>query len=149
MYEETRSQGFGDEVKRRIMIGTYVLSSGYYDAYYLKAQKVRAMISKDFKEAFSKVDAIYGPSTPSTAFELGDKKKDPLEMYLNDVFTVPVNLAGLPAMSVPVGLDKKNLPVGMQLIGNSFDEESILSIASCIEKSAKFDLSPNRWWING
>ena len=107
------------------------------------------MISKDFKEAFSKVDAIYGPSTPSTAFELGDKKKDPLEMYLNDVFTVPVNLAGLPAMSVPVGLDKKNLPVGMQLIGNSFDEESILSIASCIEKSAKFDLSPNRWWING
>ena len=148
MYEETRSQGFGDEVKRRIMIGTYVLSSGYYDAYYLKAQKVRAMISRDFKEVFSKVDAIYGPSTPSTAFELGDKKKDPLEMYLNDVFTVPVNLAGLPAMSVPVGLDKENLPVGMQLIGNSFDEESILSIASCIEKSAKFDLNPNRWWIN-
>ena len=148
MYEETRSQGFGDEVKRRIMIGTYVLSSGYYDAYYLKAQKVRAMISKDFKEAFAKVDVIYGPSTPSTAFELGDKKKDPLEMYLNDVFTVPVNLAGLPAMSVPVGLDKENLPVGMQLIGNSFDEESILSIASCIEKSAKFDLNPNRWWIN-
>ena len=123
------------------MIGTYVLSSGYYDAYYLKAQKVRAMISKDFKEAFTKVDVIYGPSTPSTAFELGDKKKDPLEMYLNDVFTVPVNLAGLPAMSVPVGL-------GMQLIGNSFDEESILSIASCIEKSAKFDLNPNKWWIN-
>ena len=148
MYEETRSQGFGDEVKRRIMIGTYVLSSGYYDAYYLKAQKVRAMISRDFKEVFSKVDAIYGPSTPSTAFELGDKKKDPLEMYLNDVFTVPVNLAGLPAMSVPVGLDKENLPIGMQLIGNSFDEESILSIASCIEKSAKFDLNPNRWWIN-
>ena len=102
------------------------------DAYYLKAQKVRAMISRDFKEVFSKVDAIYGPSTPSTAFELGDKKKDPLEMYLNDVFTVPVNLAGLPAMSVPVGLDKENLPVGMQLIGNSFDEESILSIASCL-----------------
>ena len=148
MYEETRSQGFGDEVKRRIMIGTYVLSSGYYDAYYLKAQKVRAMISKDFKEAFKKVDVIYGPSTPSTAFELGDKKKDPLEMYLNDVFTVPVNLAGLPAMSVPVGLDKEKLPVGMQLIGNSFDEESILSIASCIEKSAKFDLNPNKWWIN-
>ena len=148
MYEETRSQGFGDEVKRRIMIGTYVLSSGYYDAYYLKAQKVRAMISRDFKEVFSKVDAIYGPSTPSTAFELGNKKKDPLEMYLNDVFTVPVNLAGLPAMSVPVGLDKENLPIGMQLIWNSFDEESILSIASCIEKSAKFDLNPNRWWIN-
>ena len=148
MYEETRSQGFGDEVKRRIMIGTYVLSSGYYDAYYLKAQKVRAMISRDFKEVFSKVDAIYGPSTPSTAFELGDKKKNPLEMYLNDVFTVPVNLAGLPAMSVPVGLDKENLPIGMQLIGNSFDEESMLSIASCIEKSAKFDLNPNRWWIN-
>ena len=103
MYEETRAQGFGNEVKRRIMIGTYVLSSGYYDAYYLKAQKVRSMISQDFKEAFSKVDAIYGPSTPSTAFKIGDKNKDPLEMYLNDVFTVPVNLAGLPAISVPVG----------------------------------------------
>ena len=149
MYEETRAQGFGDEVKRRIMIGTYVLSSGYYDAYYLKAQKVRSMISQDFKEAFSKVDAIYGPSTPSTAFKIGDKNKDPLEMYLNDVFTVPVNLAGLPAISVPVGLDKENLPIGMQLIGNSFDEESILSIASCIEKSAKFDLTPEKWWING
>ena len=149
MYEETRAQGFGNEVKRRIMIGTYVLSSGYYDAYYLKAQKVRSMISQDFKEAFSKVDAIYGPSTPSTAFEIGDKNKDPLEMYLNDAFTVPVNLAGLPAVSVPVGLDKGNLPIGMQLIGNSFDEESILSIASCIEKSAKFDLTPEKWWING
>ena len=148
MYEETRAQGFGNEVKRRIMIGTYVLSSGYYDAYYLKAQKVRSMISRDFKEAFSKVDAIYGPSTPSTAFKIGDKNKDPLEMYLNDVFTVPVNLAGLPAISVPVGLDKENLPIGMQLIGNSFDEESILSIASCIEKSAKFDLTPEKWWIN-
>ena len=148
MYEETRAQGFGNEVKRRIMIGTYVLSSGYYDAYYLKAQKVRSMISQDFKEAFSKVDAIYGPSTPSTAFMIGDKNKDPLEMYLNDVFTVPVNLAGLPAISVPVGLDKENLPIGMQLIGNSFDEESILSIASCIEKSAKFDLTPEKWWIN-
>ena len=149
MYEETRAQGFGNEVKRRIMIGTYVLSSGYYDAYYLKAQKVRSMISQDFKKAFSKVDAIYGPSTPSTAFKIGDKNKDPLEMYLNDVFTVPVNLAGLPAISVPVGLDKENLPIGMQLIGNSFDEESILSIASCIEKSAKFDLTPEKWWING
>ena len=148
MYEETRAQGFGNEVKRRIMIGTYVLSSGYYDAYYLKAQKVRSMISQDFKEAFSKVDAICGPSTPSTAFKIGDKNKDPLEMYLNDVFTVPVNLAGLPAISVPVGLDKENLPIGMQLIGNSFDEESILSIASCIEKSAKFDLTPEKWWIN-
>ena len=148
MYEETRAQGFGNEVKRRIMIGTYVLSSGYYDAYYLKAQKVRSMISQDFKEAFSKVDLIYVPSTPSTAFKIGDKNKDPLEMYLNDVFTVPVNLAGLPAISVPVGLDKENLPIGMQLIGNSFDEESILSIASCIEKSAKFDLTPEKWWIN-
>jgi len=148
MYEETRAQGFGNEVKRRIMIGTYVLSSGYYDAYYLKAQKVRSMISQDFKEAFSKVDAIYGPSTPSTAFMIGDKNKDPLEMYLNDVFTVPVNLAGLPAISVPVGLDKENLPIGMQLIGNSFDEESILSIASCMKKSAKFDLTPEKWWIN-
>ena len=148
MYEKTRAEGFGNEVKRRIMIGTYVLSSGYYDAYYLKAQKVRAMISNDFKEAFNQVDAIYGPSTPSTAFEVGDKSEDPLEMYLNDVFTVPVNLAGLPAISVPVGLDRENLPIGMQLIGNSFNEEKILSLASCIEKSAKFELNPKRWWIN-
>ena len=117
MYEETRAQGFGNEVKRRIMIGTYVLSSGYYDAYYLKAQKVRSMISQDFKKAFSKVDAIYGPSTPSTAFKIGDKNKDPLEMYLNDVLTVPASLAGLPAISVSAGNNKSNLPIGMQVIG--------------------------------
>ena len=148
MYEKTRSEGFGSEVKRRIMIGTYVLSSGYYDAYYLKAQKVRSMISQDFKNAFAKVDVIFGPSTPSTAFEIGEKNNDPLEMYLNDVFTVPVNLAGLPAISIPVGLDKANLPIGLQLIGNSFDEESILSFAHCLEKSSDYTLNPDKWWIN-
>tara|TARA_B100000029_G_scaffold370146_1_gene363981 strand:- start:629 stop:2107 length:1479 start_codon:yes stop_codon:yes gene_type:complete len=148
MYEKTRSEGFGSEVKRRIMIGTYVLSSGYYDAYYLKAQKVRSMISQDFKNAFEKVDVIFGPSTPSTAFEIGEKNNDPLEMYLNDVFTVPVNLAGLPAISIPVGLDKANLPIGLQLIGNSFDEESILSFAHCLEKSSDYTLNPDKWWIN-
>ena len=148
MYEKTRSEGFGSEVKRRIMIGTYVLSSGYYDAYYLKAQKVRSMISQDFKNAFAKVDVIFGPSTPSTAFEIGEKNNDPLEMYLNDVFTVPVNLAGLPAISIPVGLDKANLPIGLQLIGNSFDEESILSFANCLEKSSDYTLNPDKWWVN-
>ena len=148
MYEKTRSEGFGSEVKRRIMIGTYVLSSGYYDAYYLKAQKVRSMISQDFKNAFAKVDVIFGPSTPSTAFEIGEKNNDPLEMYLNDVFTVPVNLAGLPAISIPVGLDKANLPIGLQLIGNSFDEESILSFAHCLEKSSDYTLNPDKWWVN-
>ena len=148
MYEATRAEGFGSEVKRRIMIGTYVLSSGYYDAYYLKAQKVRAMISQDFKNVFSEVDVIFGPSTPTTAFEVGEKNDDPIEMYLNDVFTVPVNLAGLPALSVPVGLDSNNLPIGLQLIGNAFDEESILSFGRCIEKSANFNSTPERWWKN-
>ena len=134
MYEETRSQGFGDEVKRRIMIGTYVLSSGYYDAYYLKAQKVRAMISKDFKEAFTKVDVIYGPSTPSTAFELGDKKKDPLEMYLNDVFTVPASLAGIPGISIPYGKNKQGLPLGIQLLSKHYNEQEIFNAAYALEK---------------
>ena len=125
MYEKTRSEGFGDEVKRRIMIGTYVLSSGYYDAYYLKAQKVRQLIKKDFDDAFSKVDAILTPSTPSSAFKIGEKTNDPVSMYLNDIFTVPINLAGLPGISIPAGKDKNNYPLGLQVIGKPFDEQNI------------------------
>ena len=127
MYEKTRSEGFGDEVKRRIMIGTYVLSSGYYDAYYLKAQKVRRLIKNDFDEAYKKVDAILTPSTPSSAFKIGEKLNDPVSMYLNDIFTVPINLAGLPAISIPAGHDKKGYPLGLQVIGKAFDEQSILN----------------------
>ena len=147
MYEKTRSQGFGDEVKRRIMIGTYVLSSGYYDAYYLKAQKVRKLIKNDFDNAFSKVDAILTPSTPSSAFKIGDKKDDPVSMYLNDIFTVPVNLAGLPGISIPAGLDKNNYPLGLQIIGKPFDEQVILDIAYSMEEKINFKLKTNDWWI--
>ena len=147
MYEKTRSEGFGDEVKRRIMIGTYVLSSGYYDAYYLKAQKVRGLIKNDFDEAYKKVDAILTPSTPSSAFKIGEKSNDPVSMYLNDIFTVPVNLAGLPAISIPSGRDKNNLPLGLQLIGKAFDEQNILNIAFSIEKQINFKNQINDWWI--
>jgi len=147
MYEKTRSQGFGDEVKRRIMIGTYVLSSGYYDAYYIKAQKVRKLIKNDFDDAFKKVDAILTPSTPSSAFKIGDKMNDPVSMYLNDIFTVPVNLAGLPAISVPAGLDLKGYPLGLQIIGNAFDEQNILNIAYSIERKINFKLNLNDWWM--
>ena len=147
MYEKTRSEGFGDEVKRRIMIGTYVLSSGYYDAYYLKAQKVRRLIKNDFDEAYKKVDAILTPSTPSSAFKIGEKSNDPVSMYLNDIFTVPVNLAGLPAISIPSGRDKNNLPLGLQLIGKAFDEQNILNIAFSIEKQINFKNQINDWWI--
>ena len=122
MYELTRGNGFGEEVKRRIMIGTYVLSSGYYDAYYLKAQKVRRLIKQDFDNVFEKVDFILTPATPTTAFSLGEKQ-DPLTMYLNDIFTVPASLAGLPGISLPVGLDKSGLPIGMQLIARAFDTD--------------------------
>ena len=146
MYENTRSEGFGDEVKRRILIGTYVLSSGYYDAYYLKAQKVRQLIKNDFDKAFNDVDAILTPSTPSAAFKIGDKKDDPVSMYLNDIFTVPVNLAGLPAISVPAGYDKNNLPLGLQLIGKPFDEQTILNLSLAIEKRANFKRKINVWW---
>ena len=128
MYEKTRSEGFGDEVKRRILIGTYVLSSGYYDAYYLKAQKVRQLIKKDFDDSFKKIDAILTPSTPSSAFKIGEKTNDPVSMYLNDIFTVPVNLAGLPALSMPAGVDKQGHPLGLQLIGKALDEQKILNI---------------------
>ena len=147
MYENTRSEGFGDEVKRRILIGTYVLSSGYYDAYYLKAQKVRQLIKKDFDENFGKVDAILTPSTPSSAFKIGEKTNDPISMYLNDIFTVPVNLAGLPAISVPAGLDKKGYPLGLQLIGKTLDEQNILNMAYAFEKNCNFKNEIKNWWL--
>lgn len=129
MYENTRSEGFGSEVKRRIMLGTYVLSSGYYDAYYNKALKARTLIINEFNKAFEKYDVIIGPTSPTTAFKIGEKVDNPLEMYLSDICTVPVNIAGLPAISVPVGVDSKNLPIGMQIIGKAFDEPTILKVA--------------------
>ena len=147
MYELTRSDGFGEEVKRRIMIGTYVLSSGYYDAYYLKAQKVRSLISNDYNEAFNKVDVLLTPSTPNSAFAINEKYDNPLSMYLNDVFTVPANLAGLPAISVPSSKDKNGLPLGLQLIGKPFDEETLYSFASIIEESSNFESIDNKWWL--
>jgi aspartyl-tRNA(Asn)/glutamyl-tRNA(Gln) amidotransferase subunit A len=147
MYARTRAQGFGKEVRRRIMIGTYVLSAGYYDAYYLSAQKARTLIKRDFESAFADgVDAILTPATPSAAFGLGEKSEgDPVEMYLNDVFTVPVNLASLPAISVPGGLSGEGLPLGLQLIGRPFGEESLFSLAEVIEQAAG-RFSPQRWW---
>ena len=147
MYEKTRSEGFGNEVKRRIMIGTYVLSSGYYDAYYLKAQKVRKLIKNDFDEAYKKVDAILTPSTPSSAFKIGEKTNDPVSMYLNDIFTVPINLAGLPAISIPAGLDSKGYPLGLQIIGKAFEEQNILNIAYSMEKEINFQNKINDWWM--
>ena len=147
MYEKTRSEGFGPEVQRRIMIGTYVLSSGYYDAYYLKAQKVRKLIKNDFDEAYKKVDAILTPSTPSSAFKIGEKKNDPVSMYLNDIFTVPVNLAGLPALSLPAGVDNQGYPLGLQLIGKALDEQNILNIAYAMEEKIDFKNKITDWWI--
>ena len=146
MYEKTRSEGFGAEVQRRIMIGTYVLSSGYYDAYYLKAQKVRKLIKNDFDEVYKKVDAILTPSTPSSAFKIGEKKDDPVSMYLNDIFTVPVNLAGLPALSLPAGLDKQGYPLGLQLIGKALDEQKILNIGYAFEKNCGYKNEIKKWW---
>jgi aspartyl-tRNA(Asn)/glutamyl-tRNA(Gln) amidotransferase subunit A len=147
MYEKTRSEGFGSEVQRRIMIGTYVLSSGYYDAYYLKAQKVRKLIKNDFDEAYQKVDAILTPSTPSAAFKIGEKTNDPVSMYLNDIFTVPVNLAGLPAISIPAGVNAKGYPLGLQIIGKAFDEQNILNIAYAMEEKVQFKNKITDWWI--
>jgi len=147
MYEKTRSEGFGAEVQRRIMIGTYVLSSGYYDAYYLKAQKVRKLIKNDFDEAYKKVDAILTPSTPSSAFKIGEKKDDPVSMYLNDIFTVPVNLAGLPAISIPAGHDAAGYPLGLQIIGNAFKEQEILNLAYAMEDKINFKNKITDWWI--
>jgi len=146
MYEHTRSEAFGDEVKRRILIGTYVLSSGYYDAYYLKAQKVRQLIKNDFDTAFNNVDAILTPSTPSATFKIGEKKDDPISMYLNDIFTVPTNLAGIPAMSVPAGYDKDNLPLGLQLIGKPLGEQTLLNIAYAIESKSNLKQNISKWW---
>ncbi len=146
MYENTRAEGFGAEVKRRVLMGTYVLSAGYYDAYYLKAQKVRTLIARDFAEAFSEVDVLLTPTAPSAAFGLGEKTDDPLSMYLNDVFTVTVNLAGLPGISVPAGLSSEGLPLGLQLIGRTFDEETLLRAAFAIEEAAGFTAEAEAWW---
>ena len=145
-YEQTRAQGFGEEVKRRILIGSYVLSAGYYDAYYLKAQKVRRRISDDFDQAFEKVDALLTPTAPSAAFALGENADDPVAMYLNDIFTVTVNLAGLPGMSVPAGVDANGLPLGLQLIGRPLDEGTLFSLGGVIEEAAQFKTRPQRWW---
>ena len=147
MYEKTRSEGFGDEVKRRILIGTYVLSSGYYDAYYIKAQKIRSLIKSDYVEAFKKVDAILTPSTPSTAFEIANEPSDPVQNYLNDIFTVPVNLAGLPGISIPYANDENNLPIGLQLITNSFEEQKLLNVAKNIEETINYSETPEKWWL--
>ena len=146
MYENTRAEGFGDEVKRRILIGTYVLSAGYYDAYYLRAQKVRKRIFDEFKEAFKKVDLILTPSAPSAAFGLGEKTDDPVQMYLNDVFTVTGNLAGLPGASVPAGLDAQGLPLGLQLLARPFDEETMFKGMYALEQAAGFSARPDAWW---
>ncbi len=146
MYAATRAAGFGPEVKRRIIIGTYVLSAGFYDAYYNQAQKVRALIARDFMQAFEQVDAILAPTAPSAAFGLGDKSEDPIAMYLNDVFAVPASLAGLPAMSVPAGLNSEGLPLGLQIIGKPFDEQGVLNTGLAIEQRARFSAKPERWW---
>jgi aspartyl-tRNA(Asn)/glutamyl-tRNA(Gln) amidotransferase subunit A len=138
LFINSRSEGFGAEVKRRIILGTYVLSSGYYDAYYKKAQKVRTMIMNEFNKAFEKYDVILTPTSPVTAFEIGEKSNNPLEMYMADICTVSVNVAGLPAISIPCGVDSKGMPIGMQLIGNKFQEETILNAAYSIEKEIKF-----------
>jgi aspartyl-tRNA(Asn)/glutamyl-tRNA(Gln) amidotransferase subunit A len=143
MYELTRAAGFGAEVRRRVLIGTYVLSAGYYDAYYLKAQKVRTLIAQDFAAAFDKVDCLLTPVAPSAAFAIGDKQDDPIAMYLNDVFTVPANLAGLPALSVPAGLSADGLPLGLQVIGRAFDEAMVLRVGEVIERAAAFTHRPS------
>jgi len=145
MYSATRAEGFGAEVKRRIMIGTYVLSAGFYDAYFTKAQKVRALIKQDFRKAFEQCDVILTPTAPSAAFGIGETT-DPLAMYLNDVFAVPASLAGLPAMSVPGGLDEQGLPLGLHLIGNELDEQTVLNAGLAIEERAGFTARPAKWW---
>ncbi len=147
MYEKTRAEGFGAEVKRRVMIGTYVLSAGFYDAYYNRARKVRALIKKDFEDVFATgIDSILTPATPSAAFELGKEVSDPVEMYLNDVFTVTVNLAGLPGVAVPTGVDKTGLPLGLQLIGRPWEEGDLLNTAYALESAAGFVAKPAKWW---
>ncbi|MGH6744023.1 Asp-tRNA(Asn)/Glu-tRNA(Gln) amidotransferase subunit GatA [Novosphingobium sp.] len=146
MYAATRAAGFGPEVKRRILIGTYVLSAGFYDAYYTQAQKVRALIAQDFAHAFEQCDVILAPTAPSAAFGLGENVDDPLKMYLNDVFAVPASLAGLPAMSVPAGLNREGLPLGLQVIGKAFDEQGVLNAGLALEQRAQFAAKPEKWW---
>jgi aspartyl-tRNA(Asn)/glutamyl-tRNA(Gln) amidotransferase subunit A len=143
LYELTRAAGFGAEVRRRVLIGTYVLSAGYYDAYYLKAQRVRTLITRDFVTAFERVDCILTPTAPSAAFAIGEKTEDPIAMYLNDVFTVPANLAGVPAISVPVGLSGDDLPLGLQVTGRAFDEETVLRVGEVLESAAQFRCLPS------
>ncbi len=145
-YQKTRGRGFGAEVQRRILIGTYVLSAGYYDAYYLRAQRVRARIAEDFKKVFQDVDALLTPAMPSAAFALGEKSGDPVEMYLNDIFTVTANLAGVPGLALPAGLDAQGLPLGLQILGRPLDEETVFSVAAAIEKAAGFTARPDVWW---
>ncbi len=146
LYEKSRAEGFGDEVQRRILIGTYVLSSGYYDAYYIRAQKLRSLIARDFAEAYKKCDVLLTPATPGPAFAVGAKSADPVAMYLNDVFTVTVNLAGLPAIAVPAGLTADGLPLGLQIIGKAFDEATVLRAGRAIEIAANFNAKPAQWW---
>jgi aspartyl-tRNA(Asn)/glutamyl-tRNA(Gln) amidotransferase subunit A len=146
MYEATRAAGFGAEVKRRIMIGTYVLSAGFYDAYFNQAQKVRALIARDFERVWEHCDLILTPTAPSAAFALGEKSNDPIAMYLNDVFAVPASLAGLPAMNVPAGLNAEGLPLGLQLVGRALDEQSVLNAALALEERAGFTARPEAWW---
>ena len=146
VYESSRAEGFGAEVKRRVLIGAYVLSAGYYDAYYLKAQKVRRRIADDFDQAWESCDAILTPTTPSPAFAVGERVSDPVSMYLNDVFTVTTNLAGLPGISLPAGLSGEGLPLGLQLIGKALDEETLFSLGAVMEKAADFKAKPGRWW---
>jgi aspartyl-tRNA(Asn)/glutamyl-tRNA(Gln) amidotransferase subunit A len=148
LYERSRAEGFGAEVRRRVMIGTYVLSAGYYDAYYLRAQKVRTLIRRDFEAVFGDgIDAILTPATPSAAFAIGElADADPVKMYLNDVFTVTVNLAGLPGVSVPAGLDGQGLPLGLQVIGRPWDEAGMLDVAFALETASGFSAKPEKWW---
>jgi aspartyl-tRNA(Asn)/glutamyl-tRNA(Gln) amidotransferase subunit A len=146
IYENTRAQGFGAEVKRRLLIGTYVLSAGYYDAYYLKALRVRRRIAEDFDRAWEQCDVLLTPTAPSAAFALGERNADPIAMYLNDVFTVTTNLAGLPSISVPAGVDAQGLPLGLQLIGRALDEGTVFSVAGAIEKAAGFKSKAEKWW---
>ncbi|AKH42463.1 aspartyl-tRNA(Asn)/glutamyl-tRNA(Gln) amidotransferase subunit A [Altererythrobacter atlanticus] len=146
MYAATRAAGFGDEVKRRILIGTYVLSAGFYDAYYTQAMKVRTLIARDFEKAWAQCDLVLAPTTPTASFPLGDKLDDPLAMYLNDVFSVPASLAGLPAMSVPAGVNKDGLPLGLQLIGRAFEEQEVLNAGLAIQQRAGFSAKPEKWW---
>jgi aspartyl-tRNA(Asn)/glutamyl-tRNA(Gln) amidotransferase subunit A len=147
LYERSRAEGFGREVQRRIMIGAYVLSAGFYDAYYTRAQKIRTLIRRDFETAFGEVDAILTPATPSAAFGIGEMAEaDPVQMYLNDVFTVTVNLAGLPGVCVPAGLDHAGLPLGLQVIGRPWDEAGMLDVALALEKACGFSAKPERWW---